>query len=78
MRGTVAKQIRKQIYRDQSIKQRRYLNEVISIDIPTGKLDKNNKPIFMTIDKITRVNSGLRKKYLDAKRKRGGKRVSGM
>ena len=41
-------------------------------------MDKDNKPIFMAIDKITRKNSGLRKKYLDAKRNRGGKHVSRM
>lgn len=70
MNGRVAKQIRKQVYGDQSTKQRKYLNETSSIDVPTGVMDKNNKPIFMAVDKITRVNSGLRKKYLDAKKRR--------
>ena len=70
MNGRVTKQIRKSIYGDQSTKQRKYLNEITSVDVPIGVMDKENKPIFITVDKITKVNSGLRKKYLDAKRNR--------
>lgn len=67
MRGTVAKRIRRQIYGDQSLQQkRRYVKEITTKQISVY-------PKVLTVNRDTIKNIGLRQQYQDAKKdyKRG-------
>ncbi len=62
MRGTVAKRIRKRIYGEQSLKQkRRYVKEITTKNIAVY-------PKVLTVNRETIKNIGLRQEYQDAKR----------
>jgi hypothetical protein len=74
MRGTVSKRLRKQIYGEQSIKQkRRYVKEVVEKVVESlFRKDKDgectNGIKLITVKRVIIKNIGLRQEYRDAKR----------